>query len=47
MPHLFAWPAEPEEPRKPVKRTAERCRKFEERLARSYAEMRARRREPA
>jgi hypothetical protein len=47
MLHIFAWPAEPEEPRKPVNRSAERCRKFEEKLARSYEEMRARQRKPA
>ena len=47
MLNRFAWPAEPDEPRKPVNRAPERCRKFEERLARSYAEMRARRSERA
>ena len=47
MLHIFTWPAEPEEPRKLSKRSQEYSRHFEEKLARSYAEMRARRREPA
>jgi hypothetical protein len=47
MLHIFAWPAEPEEPRRPVSRPSEHSRRFEEKLARSYAGMRARRREHA
>ena len=48
MLHIFAWPAEPEEPRKPARRRLEQERRYEEKFARSYAEMRARRRpEPA
>ena len=47
MLHIFAWPAEPEEPRKPTSRSLEHSRRFEEKLARSYAEMRARRQSPA
>jgi len=41
---IFTWPAEPEEPRKAAVRPLERPRQFEARFARSYAEMRARRR---
>jgi hypothetical protein len=44
---IFAWSDEPDEPRKPASRSRDRCRRFEEKLARSYAEMRARRRETA
>jgi len=44
---IFTWPAEPDEPRKPAGRRLERSRRFEARLARSYAEMRSRRRQPA
>ena len=44
---IFTWPAEPEEPRKPASRASERPRRFEALLARSHAEMRARRRQPA
>jgi hypothetical protein len=48
MLHIFAWPAEPAEPRKPAPRRPEQDRRYEEKVARSYAEMRARRRrEPA
>jgi hypothetical protein len=43
MLHIFSWPAEPEEPRKPASRPPEQGRRFEEKLARSYAGMRARR----
>jgi hypothetical protein len=47
MLNIFAWPAETEEPRPPIRRSPDRCRRFEEKLARSYAEMRARRRKHA
>jgi hypothetical protein len=44
---IFSWPAEPVEPRKRETPPVERPRQFEAMLARSYAEMRARRKAAA